>query len=128
MKLMAQVVFSGEIEHDGDGAADALRDAGFEVHRMPTVHPELGDPLDDFIEVITEGPAGPPAHDLAYPVGKMTRAMMEDVGDWAECFGGTCMECGPVEDDYVPFTATFHGWTPPPSAVILPFPSREGMK
>ena len=91
MKLMAEVVFSEEVEHDSDSAADALRDAGYEVHRMPTVHPELAHPDDDFL--ITKGPAGPPPHDLAYPVGKMTRATMEDVGDWAECFGGTCIAC-----------------------------------
>jgi hypothetical protein len=41
MKLMAQVVFSGNIEHDSDGLADALRDEGYEVHRMPELHPQL---------------------------------------------------------------------------------------
>jgi hypothetical protein len=128
MRLMAQVVFSGNYDYDIDGVTDALHDAGFEVHRMPAVHPELGHPDDNFLEVITQGPAGPPPNDCRYPVGKLLRAMMREVDEWAECFGGTCMECGPVEDDYVPFTATFHGWTPPPSAVILPFPSREGMK
>ena len=60
MKLMAQVVFAGGVEHDSDGLADALHDAGYEVHRMPEVHPELEHPNDDFLEVITEGPAGPP--------------------------------------------------------------------
>ena len=119
MKLMAQVVFSGEVEHDGDGLADTLREEGFEVHRMPAVHPQL-EPGDDFIEVITTGPAGPPSHDLAYPVGKLARAMMHEVGDWADMFGGVCTECGPVADDYVPFTQTFYGWTPP-TAVVIPF-------
>jgi hypothetical protein len=120
MKLMAQVVFSGEVEHDSDGLAETLRDEGFEVHRMPEVHPPL-EPGDDFIEVITTGPAGPPPNDLAYPVGKLARAMMREVDDLAKCYGGICMQCGPFADDYVPFTETFYGWTPPPSAIVIPF-------
>jgi hypothetical protein len=123
MKLLAQVVFAAGVEHDSDGAADALRDAGYEVHRMPEVHPELV-PGDDFIEAITEGPAGPAPNDLAYPVGKLVHAMMQEVGEWADCYGGVCMECGPVEDDYVPFTETFHGWTAPPTATVIPFRKR----
>ena len=123
MKLMAQVVFAGCVEHDSDGLADALHDAGYEVHRMPEVHPQL-EPGDDFIEVITQGPAGPPPNDLAYPVGKLARAMMQEVGEWADCYGGICKECGPVADDYVPFTETFHGWMPPPSAIVIPFRKR----
>lgn len=123
MKLLAQVVFAAGVEHDSDGAADALHDAGYEVHRMPEVHPELV-PGDDFIEVITNGPAGPAPNDLAYPVGKMVRAMMREVGELADCYGGCCMECGPVEDNYVLFSETFEGWTPPPTATVLPFKKR----
>ena len=112
MKLMAQVVFGGETEHDSDGAADALHDAGYEVHRMPEVHPELGHPNDDFLEVIAEGPVGAPR-----PT-RITRAMMQKVGDLVKRSRGVCMECGPVEDGYVPFTKTFHIWTQLPPNVI----------
>jgi len=50
--------------------------------------------------------------------------MMREVDDLAECYDGSCMECGPLEDDYVPFTETFHGWMPPPSAIVIPFRKR----
>ncbi len=56
---MAQVVFSGN--HDSDDAAEALRATGYEVHRMPASHPSLGQPLDDFIEAIIDGPGIAPA-------------------------------------------------------------------
>jgi hypothetical protein len=107
MKLMARVVFSGEVKHDSDGAADALTPfgivSGFKVrlrifhgerievamHRMPEAHPPL-EPGDDFIEVVTHGPAGPPPSDLAYPVGKLARVMMREVDNLAKCYGGIC--------------------------------------
>jgi hypothetical protein len=53
------------------------------------------------------------------------RALMREVGATAQRFGGTCMECGPVEDDYVPFSLTFHGAMQVPLVETPPFADKE---
>jgi hypothetical protein len=109
MLIMAQVVFSGNYPYDSDGAAEALRKIGYTVHRMPASHPTLGHPLDEFIEAIIAGPPGPPPNVPPPLLEKLLFALMREVGAVAKRFGGWCEQCGQVEDDYVPFTATFCG-------------------
>jgi hypothetical protein len=135
MQLRARVVFfGGEYLVDPDAAAEALRAAGYEVHRLPAGHPPLDHRLDDFIEAITDGPPGPapndlppdPApNDLPPDVDKACTEMMQRVQDLVGAFEGSCEECGPIEAGYVPLVEIFCGWTPPPPAVVLPFRPRE---
>ena len=69
MRLIALIAFGGDCQnYDPDAAAEALRAAGYDVHRMPAVHPKLGHPLDDHIEAFIEGPpvcGDPPSARLA---------------------------------------------------------------
>jgi hypothetical protein len=55
-RLMALAVFSGDLNPDPDAAAEELRRAGYTIHRLPSHHPILCHPLDDFIEVTIDAP------------------------------------------------------------------------
>jgi len=106
-KLVAIVAFSGEFgdpeftndperdcDLDPDRAADELRQAGYEVHRLPKKYfGRLYHPLDDFIEAMIPGPDDP---GVISAVRKHVNAIV-----WK--YGGICDECGPREPDYVPF-------------------------
>lgn len=106
-KLVARVAFGGGLgdpefthdverncELDVDAAAAELRQAGYEVFRMPDKYSVLlAHPLDDFIEAIIEGPDD----------DKVIGAVFEEVNSIVDKYGGLCDECGPVEPDYVPF-------------------------
>jgi hypothetical protein len=113
MRLIALVAFDGcNPACNADAAAEALRAAGYEVHRMPAVHPKMiGHPLDDHIEAFIEGPPGPPYVGGIIPlnVEKVMDVVMCEVESLVDPFGGDCHGCGPVEDGYVPFTETFCG-------------------
>jgi hypothetical protein len=54
-------------------------------------------PLDDFIEAVIVGPDDP----------KVISAVEKQVEGIVAKYGGSCVECGPVEPDYVPFAALF---------------------
>jgi hypothetical protein len=106
-RLMASVAFSGgfgdpeftndpdnEIVLDVDRAAAELREAGYEVLRLPDKYRgHLTHPLDDLIEAITVGPDDP----------KAMVAIMHDVDSIVAQYGGCCHECGPIDPDHVPF-------------------------
>lgn len=110
-KLMAAVAFGGglgdpeytrdpqkDIQLDVDVAANALRQAGYEVHRLPDEYGGLlMHPLDDFIEAVIEGPDD----------DQIISAVMREVGAIVYKFGGACFECGPIGQDYVPFADLF---------------------
>jgi hypothetical protein len=57
----------------------------------------LTHPLDDFIEAVIDGP------DDAKVIG----AIMSEVNAIVDKYGGICMECGPIGDEYVPFADLF---------------------
>src|SRR5215467_1131537 len=111
-KLVAIIAFSGNFadpeftndpelacDLDPDRAADELRQAGYEVHRLPKKYfGRLSHPLDDFIEatIIITG-----SYDLS-----VLDAVWEQVQAIVSPYGGDCAECGPVED-HVPFGDLF---------------------
>jgi hypothetical protein len=108
MKLMASVAFGGGLgdaeflndperdyfDLDPDLAAAELRQAGYEVYRLPDkCHALLVHPLDDFIEAVIEGSNDP----------KVIDAIMDEVEAIVRKYGGLCFECGPIGPDHVPF-------------------------
>jgi hypothetical protein len=106
-KLMASVAFGGasgepnftdeanlEAVLDPDLAADELRQAGYEVSLLPDKYGgRLAHPLDDFIEAAI----------LGKNVPKVTTAIMDEIDAIVGQYGGLCIECGPIPEDYVPF-------------------------
>jgi hypothetical protein len=87
---VAQVVFDGDLELDVDGAAVALRRAGYTVHRMPEKYrPYLPKPHDDSLEVITADCDVFTIHDK--------------IDNIVNRYGGGYLMCGPVEPRYEPF-------------------------
>jgi hypothetical protein len=106
-KLLAIVAFSGEFgdpeftndperdcDLDPDRAAEELRQAGYEVHRLPKKYfGRLYHPLDDFIEATIPGPDDP----------RVIDAVMKQVQAIVWQYGGCCDECGPMEPDHLPF-------------------------
>jgi hypothetical protein len=112
-KLMASVVFGGRLgdpdfakfiewdcELDADLAAAELRQAGYEVSRLPDKYSaQLAHPLDDFIEAVILGPDDP----------KVIDAIMHEVDAIVGRYGGMCFECGPIGRNHVPFAEIFKG-------------------
>src|SRR5262249_1354751 len=110
-KLVAIVAFAGDFgdpeytndaerncELDVDRAAFELRQAGYEVTRLPDrLGGRLAHPLDDFIEAYIEGPDDP----------KVIRAIMKEVDAIVGRYGGECFECGPIGPDHTPFADLF---------------------
>jgi hypothetical protein len=110
-KLMASVAFGGRLgdpdftndierafELDPDLAADELRQAGYEVSRLPDKYSaRLAHPLDDFIEAVILGPHDP----------KIIGAIMNEVDAIVGKYGGACFECGPIGRNHVPFADIF---------------------
>jgi hypothetical protein len=103
MRLMVYVAFGGcsDLPHleppDPDTAADEMRRAGYEVHRMPANHPILCDDLDDHIEAVIGG-----ADD-----DKIIDATMREVAGIVDRYGGCVIEGGAIGPDYVPFKELF---------------------
>jgi hypothetical protein len=93
LKLTANIVFSGESEGlDVDAAAAELRQAGYEVLRLPDEYRgRLSHPLDDFIEAHIECADDP----------EVMIAIMNDVNAIVDKYAGLCLECGRVERDHV---------------------------
>jgi hypothetical protein len=111
IKVWALVVFSGELDPDPDAAAEELRHAGFEVHRLPKKYRALLDhELDDFVEATIDAPAGlsPPGLTVTDFDAKILSATMREVGHIVSQYGGCCEECGPIStDEYRPFEDYF---------------------
>ena len=83
-----------EVELDPERAAAELRQAGYDVFRMPDKYSfQLAHPLDDFIEAVIDGSDD----------DKVIGAIMKEVDAIVERYGGLCRECGPIGRDYVPF-------------------------
>jgi hypothetical protein len=101
---MAYVAFDGAHENDLDVAAAvvALREAGYEVRRMPERFvPLLAHPLDNFIEATI------PVAEAEVEI--WSRAVSAEVDGIVDPYGGSCAECYAVEADYKPFSDTFRG-------------------
>jgi hypothetical protein len=110
-KLMAEVAFGGglgdpdftskmdqDVVLDPDLAADELRQAGYEVSLLPDKYSgRLLHPLDEFIEAVIVGNDNP----------KVITAIMDEVDAIVSKYGGTCIQCGPIPQDYVPFSNLF---------------------
>lgn len=74
-----------DIELDVDAAAAELRQAGYEVFRLPEKYDgRLSHPLDDFIEARTEGPDD----------HKILDAMRHEINAIVCKYGGDCYEWG----------------------------------
>ena len=88
-KIMGEVVFSGNLDIDPNGCAAALREAGFEVHRMDERFRKLmAVPGDEFLE--------------ATKVGTDADAIWKEIDQIVERFDGDCQACGEISDDHVP--------------------------
>jgi predicted PP-loop superfamily ATPase len=96
-RLMATVVFSGDLDPDPAAAAAALRKAGYEVVTMTEkLRSRLDHPRDDFMEV-TKRIVGD-------EVKQAIDAMMDDVEAIVLRYGAMCDECGQIDEDHVPFS------------------------
>ena len=109
MRLVVQVSFYGDDPQcDSDAAAEALRKAGYEIHRLPPERRQFFRPVDDHVEAITEGPPGPPrwgvSGDVPPALFKLMCAIMNEIDDLVRHYGGLCMECDQVDRDYIPFS------------------------
>jgi len=99
MKIGGYAAFAGDLDDfDPDGAAVALRRAGFEVMRMPaTFRSRMEIPEDDFILVYTDGPE----------TYKFMSAVMKEINAIVDRYGGLLNECGPIASDRAPFEELF---------------------
>jgi len=86
-------------DNDPDGAAAALRRAGYHVVRMPDdMRARLEFPLDDWMLVTTD--VDTDDHD-------MWSAIIEHAGAIVRPYGGDFSECGPIASDEEPFAELF---------------------
>jgi hypothetical protein len=95
-QVMAYVAFSGYSDYpiDVDGAAVALQEAGYTVHRLPDKYRKYSQlPLDDHMEVVI--------------AGRDMDDVFDEVQDIVDNFGGDCIECGPIATNYQPFVDLF---------------------
>jgi len=99
MKIMATIVFSGDLNPDPDAAAVALRKAGYEVRRMPEkFRPTLAHPRDDFIEALIESDGSD---------DKIVDAIWKEIDTIVDQYGALCPQCGFVAANYIPFSDVF---------------------
>jgi len=95
-RITIDIAFPGD-DSDPESAVDTLRQAGFEVVRMPeqlrSRHSRLNFPEDSFWEASIDGFDDEPS---VYAIGEAVDAIVSR-------FGGTCEEWGPVGPDYIPF-------------------------
>ena len=93
-------------DSDAESAVAALRQAGFEVVRMPdelrSYHSRLNFPEDSFWEASTEASVDSLDDELAC-VAEPCFSIGSKVVDIVEPFGGECVGWGPVKPDYIPF-------------------------
>ena len=86
-------------DNDPDGAAAALRRAGFHVTRMPaSFRSRLEFPLDDWMLVTI---------DVLTDDDKVLIAVMREVGAIVDRYGGDFSECGAIPSDREPFAHLF---------------------
>jgi hypothetical protein len=99
MRIGGYVAFAGDLDDfDPDGAAIALRKAGFDVMRMPaTFRSRMEIPADDFLLVCTDGPE----------TEKFIAVVMKEIDDIVRDYGGLLDDCGPIASDRPPFEELF---------------------
>jgi hypothetical protein len=85
-RIAGLIAFSVELEPDPDGAAIALRKAGFTITRLPARFWHLLIPGDDFLYAVTGG-----AITDDY---KILGAVMNEINVIVRDYGGGCSECG----------------------------------
>jgi hypothetical protein len=97
-RIIGSIAFGGDLDPDPSSAAVALRKAGFEVTMMPEkFRPRLAHPEDYFMEASIDG-----TYD-----DKIVDAIMDEIDEIVEGYGGLCCECGLIPSDYVPFEGIF---------------------
>jgi hypothetical protein len=93
-KLLARIAFSGEPKGRDIAAAAELRQAGYQVFRIPDKYRNrLAHPLDNGLEAVIDGAD--------------ENTIKEDVNAIVAKFGGRCVECGRIEPGYTPFADLF---------------------
>jgi hypothetical protein len=103
MKIMATIVFTGDLDPDPDGAAAALRRAGYQVRRMPEkFRPTLAHPRDDFIEALID-------IDIDSDGDKIIDAIWKEIDSIVDNdqYAAMCIQCGFVAANYIPFSDVF---------------------
>jgi len=99
--LMAYIAFGCELAYDADAAASELEQAGYTVHRLPWKFRRLLEiPGDDHMEAVIAGRDD-------------ENEIMQEVDTIAEKYGGMCLQCGPIDQEYQPFIELFmdvEGW------------------
>jgi hypothetical protein len=98
---MAYIAFGCELAYDADAAASELEQAGYTVHRLPWKFRRLLEiPGDDHMEAVIAGRDD-------------ENEIMQEVDTIAEKYGGMCLQCGPIDQEYQPFIELFmdvEGW------------------
>jgi hypothetical protein len=98
MRIIAEIVFSGDApECDPELAAEVLRVAGYQVHKMPPLlHSELEfvHPLDDCLEAVTNGPpgsgyvGGDSSGEMTPEADKISGEIMDEINALVDRYGG----------------------------------------
>jgi hypothetical protein len=132
MRLLTELAFSAfRPEDDSDGAAAALQEAGYEVVRIPVrLRHHLDHACDDYLEVIGEGPPGPPPSPPIVGLGECTAEVREAANKFTEAvfavlepFGGEELAIDLIDADYVPFSKPHWGarWDPTQPSDVEPY-------
>ena len=99
-RLVATIIFSGDLDPDPKAAADALREAGYEVTKMPKkFRPLLAHPRDDFFEVTK-----PVVCDLK-DIMNEADIMMDELNKLVDRYGAIADDCGPIDAGHIPFAS-----------------------
>ena len=101
-RLVATIIFSGDLDPNPEAATDALRKAGYEVVKMPEeFRPQLAHPRDYFLEVVKPI--------VCDPEDFMDEAniMMDELKEIVDRYGALADDCGPIDVDHIPFASLF---------------------
>ena len=97
-RIMGSIAFAGSLDPDLNGAAVALRRAGFELIMMPERFRAYVDHPDDyFMEASIAGSQD----------DESIRAIMNKINAIVGRYKGDCWECGPILSNHVPFEGLF---------------------
>jgi hypothetical protein len=101
-RLMAIIIFSGDLDPNPEAAAEALRKAGYQVIKMPEeFRPLLAHPRDDFFEVMK-----PVVCDPEKIMDESSR-MMDELNEIVDRYEAIADDCGPIEANHIPFASIF---------------------
>jgi hypothetical protein len=101
-RLVAIIIFSGDLDPNPEAAAEALHKAGYQVIKMPEeFRPQLAHPRDYFLEVVKPV--------VCDPEDFMDEAniMVDELNDIVARYEAMADNCGPIDVDHVPFAGLF---------------------